>query len=148
MALGKEVRSLKSLRAGDELVIRRNAENKLEELSYEIDETHTLHVTRNADSGKLEALIEAAELEHRATQTAGVINDSLFADGVKAGLSNKMIMDMAEIFGYDIDFALDLREGDRFSVIYEELYKNGEKLRDGKILAAEFVNQGKAYRAL
>lgn len=146
MALGKDVASLKSLRAGEKLMMRKNAENKLEELQYEVDETHTLHVQRTDD--KLEAFIVAAEMEHRPAQATGVISSSLFADGSKAGLSDQLIMDMAEIFGYDIDFALDLRQGDRFSVVYDELYKNGEKLRDGKILAAEFVNQGRKYRAM
>ena len=146
MALGKPVARLKNLRTGEKILIRKNAEAKLEELQYEVDETHTLQVQRVDD--KLEALLLAAEIERRPAQTAGVITSSLFADGTKAGLSNQLIMDMAEIFGYDIDFALDLREGDRFAVIYEELYKNGEKLRDGKILAAEFVNQGRSHRAL
>lgn len=146
MALGEPVERLRNLRAGDKVLLRKNAEEKLEELEYELDETHTLHVQRAED--KLEAYTLAAEIERRTAQTAGVIESSLFADGLKAGLSNQLIMDMADIFGYDIDFALDLREGDRFSVVYEELYKNGEKLRDGKILAAEFVNQGRSYRAM
>jgi murein DD-endopeptidase MepM/ murein hydrolase activator NlpD len=59
-----------------------------------------------------------------------------------------MVMELAELFRYDIDFALDLRDGDRFTVVMEELYKDGVKLRDGDMLAAEFVNQGKVYRAV
>lgn len=146
MALGKSVARLRSLRAGDKLLLRKDAEGKLAELEFEVDATHTLHVQRTDD--QLEAYTLAAELERRTVQTSGVIQSSLFADGAKAGLSSQMIMDLAEIFGYDIDFALDLRDGDRFAVVYEALYKNGTKLRDGKILAAEFVNQGQAYRAM
>jgi murein DD-endopeptidase MepM/ murein hydrolase activator NlpD len=56
-------------------------------------------------------------------------------------------MDMAGIFEWDIDFIQDVREGDRFTVIYEELWRDGVKLRDGEIIAAEFVNQGKSFRA-
>jgi len=55
---------------------------------------------------------------------------------------------MADIFGYDIDFAQDLREGDRFAVVYEEIWRDGEKLRDGDILAASFNNQGRDHTAL
>jgi hypothetical protein len=66
--------------------------------------------------------------------------------GQRAGLSNKIIMQMVEIFGWDVDFALDIRAGDRFAVIYDELYKNGEKLKDGNILAAVFTNQGRTTR--
>ncbi len=57
-------------------------------------------------------------------------------------------MELAAIFGWDVDFALDIRAGDSFTVVYEELYLNGEKLRDGDILAAEFNNRGKRYRAI
>ena len=57
-------------------------------------------------------------------------------------------MELADVFGYDIDFALDLRDGDRFSVVYDQLYKDGERLRDGDIIAAEFVNQGRVHRAV
>ena len=56
-------------------------------------------------------------------------------------------MDMAGIFEWDIDFIQDVREGDTFTVIYEELWRDGVKLRDGEIVAAEFVNQGKSFRA-
>ena len=147
MALGKVTARLKTLKAGEKLSLRKNSEDQLDELSYEIDATHTLQVRRVND--KLEAITLEAELEHRTEHATGVIDSSLFAAGLKAGLSNRMVMAMADLFGYDIDFALDLREGDRFSVVYDTVYKkDGEKLRNGDILAAEFVNQGKTYRAM
>ena len=58
-----------------------------------------------------------------------------------------MTLKLAKAFGYDIDFAQDLRDGDSFSVIYDELYREGERLRDGDIIAATFINQGKRYTA-
>ncbi len=57
-------------------------------------------------------------------------------------------MELANIFGWDIDFALEIRAGDQFTVVYQEDYLDGRKLRDGPILAAEFVNQGRTYRAV
>jgi murein DD-endopeptidase MepM/ murein hydrolase activator NlpD len=57
-------------------------------------------------------------------------------------------MELAGIFGWDIDFALDIRKGDSFKVLYEEIYRNGEKIKDGDILAAEFINDGEVYRAV
>jgi murein DD-endopeptidase MepM/ murein hydrolase activator NlpD len=57
-------------------------------------------------------------------------------------------MELANIFGWDIDFALDIRKGDRFTVLYEEMYVDGEDIGNGTILAAEFVNQGKRYHAV
>ena len=63
-------------------------------------------------------------------------------------MSDTLIMELAGIFGWDVDFALDIRSGDHFTLVYEELYLDGKKQRDGNILAAEFVNRGKSYRAL
>ena len=146
LALGTDVAPLKQIKSGAVVQLRKDAENRLEELIYEVDETRTLQVRRVDD--KLESLIITAELEHRTVEAHGIIRDSLFLDGQKAGLSNRLIFEMAEIFGYDIDFARDLHEGDRFSVIYSQIYKNGEKLRNGRIMAAEFVNQGKTHRAM
>ena len=77
----------------------------------------------------------------------GEIEGSLFGAGAKAGLSNGAIVELAKVFGYDIDFAQDLRVGDHFSVVYEEVYRDGERLRAGDILAATFRNQGKLYTA-
>ncbi len=76
------------------------------------------------------------------------IDNSLFLDGVRAGLEQTTIMDLANIFGWDIDFALDIRRGDSFQVLYEELLLDGEKIGTGNILAAEFTNQGRTYRAV
>lgn len=146
VALGGDAANLKTLRAGEKLSFRKTDDDKLDELNYEFDETHTLQV-RRTDKG-FEALTIEAEIERRQASISGVINSSLFAAAQQAGLSNRLVMELADIFGYDIDFALDLRDGDRFSVVYDQLYKNGERLRDGDIAAAEFVNQGHVYRAM
>jgi murein DD-endopeptidase MepM/ murein hydrolase activator NlpD len=87
-------------------------------------------------------------VEHRQASVSGHIIDSLFVDGRKAGLSDAQIMELANLFGWDIDFALELQKGDRFEVVYDELWVDGEKLRNGPILAAEFINRGKVYRAV
>jgi murein DD-endopeptidase MepM/ murein hydrolase activator NlpD len=77
-----------------------------------------------------------------------VINSSLFLAAKKAGLNDAMIMKLANIFGWDIDFVLDIRQGDRFMLVYEKLYREGEFLRDGNILAATFINQGERFQAV
>ncbi len=140
-----EALRLKRIKAGDTLRIRKDGD-RLVELAYPFDERHTLQVRRDAD--RFEALTLEATIERRPVHATGVISNSLFVDGLRAGLSNTLIMQMADIFGYDVDFALDLRGGDRFTVIYEQLFKDGKKIRDGDILAAEFVNAGRSYRAL
>ena len=76
------------------------------------------------------------------------IENSLFLAGTNAGMEQSLIMEVANIFGWDIDFALDIRSNDHFNVLYEEHFLNGEKLRNGPILAAEFTNQGKTFKAV
>ena len=87
------------------------------------------------------------EPEVRRSYASATIDSSLFLAGQRAGLPQTLIMDLANIFGGVIDFVLDPRQGDTFHVVYEELYLDGEKLKDGDILAAEFVNQGESYTA-
>ncbi|MCX4186816.1 OapA family protein [Methylophaga sp. OBS4] len=94
------------------------------------------------------AQVEIRDIDKRQKQVAGQIESSLFGAGLKAGMSDKLIMEMAHIFGWDIDFALDLREGDSFKLIFEEAYLDGEKFGDGDILAAEFTNRGTTFRAV
>lgn len=86
--------------------------------------------------------------EPRTLYAAGTISRSLFLDAADAGLSNRTIMQLAEIFGWDIDFALDIREGDHFRVLYEQDYLDGEAIDQSRILAAEFINQGKTFAAV
>ena len=143
--LGGDCLRLKRIKAGDQLNLRIVA-GRLEELRYPFDETRTLSVWRKGPVFETTTL--TAALEHRSNQSAGVIRNSLFADGRKAGLSDRMILEFADIFGYDIDFAQDLQEGDRFGVVYDQIFKDGKKVREGDILAAEFVNQGRSYRAV
>ncbi len=143
--LGGEGHKLKMLKAGDQLHLRKGPEG-LQELTYALDEARTLQVSRS-NSG-FETIILTAEIERRPTYAMGVIKTSPWEAGVAAGLPPALISEMADIFGYDIDFGQDLRVGDSFTVIYEDLYRNGERLRAGNILAAEFVNVGKSVRAV
>jgi murein DD-endopeptidase MepM/ murein hydrolase activator NlpD len=91
---------------------------------------------------------EPRALERRIVEASGTINSSLYQDAKEAGLSDPMIMRLASIFGWDIDFALDIRDGDRFALIYEEVWREGEYLRDGAILAARFINRGESFEAV
>lgn len=143
--LGGESHQLKMLKAGDRVQLLKGPEG-LQELRYALSEARTLHVSRAGDG--FEAIILTAEIERRPTYALGVIKTSPWEAGVAAGLPESLIVKMAEIFGYDIDFGQDLRVGDSFTVIYEELFKNSEKLRAGNILAAEFLNMGKSVRAV
>ena len=100
------------------------------------------------DSGSFKTQVVTREPEVELDYKEGVIESSLFLAGQKAGMSQSQIMELANIFGWDVDFALDIRKGDEFSLIYEKLYIDGEKYKDGKILAANFSNGGRKYEAV
>ena len=89
-----------------------------------------------------------SHMERRIYYAYGRIQNSLFEDGHRAGLSDKLIMQLARIFGWDIDFALDLRQGDYFTVVYDTVYDHGDRVGEGNILAAEFVNRGQRFVAI
>ena len=95
----------------------------------------------------VEMSIEVRQPEVRLANASGVIQGSLFLAGARAGLSDRQTMNMAGIFGHVIDLVYDLREGDHFHVVYEELYLDGEKIDEGKIVAAEFINQSERFSA-
>jgi len=77
----------------------------------------------------------------------GTISSSFYEDASASGMPDSVIMDLAYIFGWDIDFVFDIRKGDTFSVIYETPYSKGEMVENGDILIAEFTNQNKTYVA-
>jgi murein DD-endopeptidase MepM/ murein hydrolase activator NlpD len=136
--------ALRLLKPGDRLEIA-HRDGQVLSLRRELDEVKVLSIARG-DSGFAVSTLERP-VDIRTTGTHGVIRSSLFEAGMDAGMSDRVTMDMAGIFEWDIDFIQDVREGDQFTVIYEELWRDGVKLRNGSIVAAEFVNQGKAYRA-
>ena len=123
-----------------------DTQSRLTRLVHRLDRIRSLHVSRDGESFTFEEVIEPPEVS-LATAT-GVIDSSLFEAGQRAGLSDNLIMQMAEILGWDVDFALDIRAGDRFALVYEEQYKDGEKIGEGPIVAAEFTNQGRNVRAV
>jgi len=145
ISLSDKANVLKQLKPGQELHFQ-ISEGQLNELKYDINLTDTLHIAR-ADN-IYSAEIKITELEIRISEASGLIENSLFLTAQAAGLSDNLTMQLIELYGWDIDFALDIRKGDRFYVYYEERYKNGEKVQDGPILAAEFINQEKVFRAV
>lgn len=91
---------------------------------------------------------QAIPLETRILMKSGEIRSSLFGATDAANIPDNIAVQLADVFSSDIDFHQDLRKGDRFTVVYESLYHKGEPVKTGKVLAAEFVNQGKTYRAV
>ena len=146
ISLGKSTRRLKSVRPGDTFKFQVNEQQQLQQLVYEFSPLKSLHIKKQDQT--FVAQIQHKDIEKRTSYTVGQINSSLFEAGKDAGLSDNLIMEMVGILGWDIDFALDIRDGDQFAMIYEEQFIEGKKIKDGDILAVEFINQGKSYRAL
>jgi len=146
MTLNKDTKQLKKIRPGDLFEFQRHDDNSLKRMRYAIDEAHYLIVDH--DGQQAFASLEARDMITEPTETSGTITSSLFLAGKQAGLSDNMVMKLANLFGWDIDFVLDIREGDRFYLVYEKVYRDGTFLRDGEIIGATFVNQGEKFRAV
>ena len=142
--VGPVARHLKRLHPGDRFEFSFNENDQLNALRYLIDDENTLLIERTGDTFSAQTVTHL--LDKKINTARGVISSSLFLTAQKAGLSNAMTMEFAGIFGWDVDFALDVREGDSFAVIYETFHRDGKKVRDGKILAAEFTNRGHTFR--
>jgi murein DD-endopeptidase MepM/ murein hydrolase activator NlpD len=139
--------ALTRLRAGQQLELLRAADGgALEAIRF--DATETERVTIRLDGARVVTETSERPIERRVRVGSGTVESSLFAAGDAAGISDATVIQMAKVLGYDIDFARDIRRGDRFSVVYEELYQDGERLRGGDILAVTFVNAGKRHVAV
>jgi murein DD-endopeptidase MepM/ murein hydrolase activator NlpD len=144
--LDDNTRKLRKIRPGDVFEFIKDDSGGLLRMRYALNEAQHLLVSN--EGGSLQAQVLERSISTEVEDAEGVINSSLFLAAKKAGLSDAMTVELANIFGWDIDFVLDIREGDRFFLVYEKLYRDGEFLRDGRILAATFVSQGQRYQAI
>lgn len=141
-----EAADLSRIMPGQTLRFEFDKDQQLVGLEQILSPIRKLQILANDDGFSAQEIRKDVDI--RNAHASGIINDSLFVDGQAAGLTDSQIMELAGIFGWDIDFALELRQGDRFSLVYEEHYLDGEKFRNGPILAAEFINRGNSYRAV
>ena len=132
---------------GDVLELQINPQGQLISLQYPYSNTDTLVITKSENDSFI-SKIETLEVDTRLNYTQGDVTNSFWNAGLKANLTDNQIMQVAGIFGWDVDFALGLRAGDSFYVMFEEHYINGEFIENGNIVAAQFVNQGEAYTAI
>lgn len=132
---------------GEELDFAFDADNNFVALQLRRSKLETWLIKEDVhERFALEKIV--VEPDSMVTYAEGKIKTSLFLDGKAAGLSDKLIMELANLFGWDVDFVLDIRKGDSFRVMYEKQFLDGKHIADGPILAAEFVNQGKSYAAV
>ncbi len=142
----KAAASLRQLSVGREVQSEIAADGSLLALRYLNNTGEQVVIEKNGGGFKTSTL--PAQLEQRVFMRTGEIKSTLYAATDAAGLSDPVANQMADIFAGDIDFHRDLRKGDKFTVVYEVNYCNGEPVRSGRILAAEFINQGHPYRTV
>jgi len=135
-----------SIRAGKRIQATTTLDGQLLAIQFERNDAPALTVRRQGEGFVAE---ESSELlESRVVMRSGRILSSLYGATDSAGIPDKIADKMAETFSTSLDFREDLRRGDTFSVIYTVNYRNGEPISAGKLLAAEYVNAGKPYRAV
>ena len=143
---GQDAKKLISLKPGDLLYLHINEANQLLSVKYPLNNTETLLI--KANNNVFASSIETKQIEKVLDFSQGTITSSFWNAGTEAGLSDTHIMELAGIFGWDIDFAQEIRAGDTFNMVYEVLYVDGEFIGYGDIVAAEFVNQGEKFTAV
>ncbi|KAF3979937.1 MAG: peptidoglycan DD-metalloendopeptidase family protein [Methylococcales symbiont of Iophon sp. n. MRB-2018] len=139
-------RQFASISPGKILYINTGSNGQLQQLIYHKNSIDTLKAQRSADQFNVELISKSVKKTIASTQA--IINRSLFLDGQDAGLSDKLIMQLAGIFAWDIDFALSIRKDDAFTVVYEKVFVDNIEIDKSTILAAEFINQGRTYIAV
>jgi len=136
---------LKKLLPGDEIQIEHD-EGSLVSLYRELDLTSALKVSRAASGFSAEIIDRPIEVRRKLA--FGKIDTSLFESAANAGLTDRLIMNLAGIFAWDVDFVLDIRGGDQFYILFEEIFQDGQYVSDGDIVAAEFNNDGRSFQAI
>ncbi|MFT3930235.1 MAG: peptidoglycan DD-metalloendopeptidase family protein [Spongiibacteraceae bacterium] len=145
LQLGADAKTLKQIFPGQKLSFQIDANGQLIALRYEESQLKTTNYYREQNNFVAEKVNREPEVRQQFTN--GTITSSLYKAGIDAGLSDGMILQLAEIFGGEIDFALDLRTNDHFSVMYDAYYLDGKKIGNGPILAVTFTNDGETHTA-
>lgn len=135
------------LKPGQTLNWVRSQTNRIQRLQVELSPLVRHSVIRD-DDGNLNYTLEQRDADYRPRYISATINNSLFVDGTRAGVPEQLIIELADIFAWDIDFAMDLRQGDSFSLIYDEVYLDGERIGTGNIRIARFHNQNRVLTAV
>lgn len=148
LSSSKEAKRFTQLKVGQTVSFEFDENKQLKTLSSQISTLESIHLEKQADSENFVFRKDVAQTQTREKYAQGSIQGALFAATKKANVPYSLALDMANIFGYDIDFAQDLRKGDTFEILYEEKTLNGQTVGTGNILTARFTNRGKVYTAV
>jgi murein DD-endopeptidase MepM/ murein hydrolase activator NlpD len=144
----KKVYDLSTVKAGKEMVFTFDKENNsLKELSYDIDTENQLTITNDSTTTEdyWEAIKSPINYKVEISSAEGTIDSSLYETMLNQNLDQRLAINLAEVFAWQIDFAGEIQKGDTFKVIYEKRFLDGNCVMPGKILAAKFINNGKEY---
>ncbi|MEC9482914.1 MAG: peptidoglycan DD-metalloendopeptidase family protein [Halomonas sp.] len=147
MNLGDEAKRLEHLRPGETLVLMTDNTEEFAGLKYDLSAESELNIFRK-DADTLVAEINDLPSETRLVSAGGTIQGSLYQSAITAGVPPAQIMQLAEVFGWKVDFLRDVRDGDQFRLIYEVRERDGERLGTGQLVAAEYVNRGEHFKAV
>ena len=142
----EEARILLKMKPGQEIRIKKDAQGKMGKLQYALNRFKVLNVVQVENQYFVG--LETRVPEIRTNNAKAVIHNSLYESATEAGIAIDVVSDFAALFGWQVDFAMDLRSGDQFSIIYEELFLDDEKVGNGEIIAAELVVSGKKLRGI
>ena len=145
LASGGDGKKLTRLRPGQSIAFRREPDGRISQFHHDVDELTTVEFTRAGDG--FSSRVVTRDYDRHIAVKNGVIKSSLFA--AADGVPDQIVHQLVSVLGWDIDFARDLRRGDSFSLLYEELRIDGRQVRTGDVLALEFRSQraGKPIRA-
>ena len=138
-------RAIRQLRAGRSVTAVVSPEGRVMSFTLPIGNTTEQVVVERGDSGLALREAPSASQTTMVEMRSGTVTHSLFGATDAAGLPDNVATQLATIFGTWIDFHADLRKGDRFNVVYEAIYEEGNPVRAGRILAAEFINNGERH---
>ncbi len=139
-------RAMRQLKPGQTIYAQKTADGELLTLRYLFGNEELFLMEKTDDEFKMTE--QSIELDTQIQMKSGVINSSLFAATDSAGIPNNIAMQLTEIFASEIDFYRDLRQGDRFTIVYETFTNDGKRTKNGRVLAVEFVNKGKSHQAV
>lgn len=143
----KQAKQFTRLRKGQILEFELTPDGKLQTLHTKLSRLESIRLERGSNGTfAFQRAVETPVM--RAAYAHGTITSSLSASAQRAGLSHAQIMDLANIFGYDVDFAQDIHPGDQFDVVYEQRVLDGKVIGTGNVLSARFINRGKTYTAV
>jgi len=140
------VYDLRHIRAGNSMTVVKTPEGDLRQLRYQIDTDHQLSIQKQQD--QIQASIQTIPSQTKVVGVSGKVAGSLFGAIEQAGEQDQLALDLANIFGWDIDFYTDTQPGDVFRVVVEKKFQNGRFVGYGRVLAAEYVNGDDHYDAL